>query len=243
MNRRTATAMSLCALLLGIAPAARAFGFGPGERLDFDVSYLGLGSGKAALRIDPAVGEGARVWPIVFEGGARAPFGLFKVKERVTSMWDTSARATVEYSTVSESSSSQSRSHALLDLPGMKFEVVRNRNGTESKMTVPVETSVQDLASMVMFLRTKPLGLGDAEEFPVFTGKKVIQMLARVVKRERIKTDAGSFNAVKVRATLVSETNRELIFWFSDDARHLPLKLEADLAIGSMVATLTRYTP
>lgn len=236
-ERRSTPALSLA--LLAVAGSALAADFGPGERCDFDVSYLGIGSGRSALRIEPAAGGR---WTIVFEAGAQGPFGLFKVREESRSLWDAVRQRTIEFRAISEQGGKLSRSHAVLDEVGKKFDVVRVRDGKESRMTVPVAASVQDLASMFTYLRTKRLAVGDAETFPVLTSKRLTSLEARVMKRERIKTGAGTFNAVKVRGFLTAE-KREMLFWFSDEPRHIPLRIEAELTIGSMKASLTGYSP
>lgn len=240
------TFSSIFILALTALPA-RAANFGPGERLDFNVSYMGLGTGRCALRIDPARGENARTWPIVFEGGTHGLFDVYRIKEQVTSLWDADGKRVVELTVASQHGGTRSQSHARLDESGGKFHVVRTRDGKQSTLAVPVESGVQDLTSALFYLRTRNLGIGDTEEFPVFTGKKVARFSARVVKREWLSTPAGSFTALKVRARVELDgkfkSKRDMVIWFSDDERRIPLRIEADFQLGSMTAELTKYAP
>jgi hypothetical protein len=70
-------------------------------------------------------------------------------------------------------------------------------------------------------------------------------MVSEVVGREKLETPAGTFQTVKVKTRTAFggkfETRRDLFVWFSDDARHVVVKMTADFAVGSMVATLKSY--
>jgi hypothetical protein len=54
---------------------------------------------------------------------------------------------------------------------------------------------------------------------------------------ERIKTSLGEVSAWRVRPVLTDEkgqsVGRNLALWISDDARRYPVKIQAELAVGS----------
>jgi hypothetical protein len=81
---------------------------------------------------------------------------------------------------------------------------------------------------------------------PIFTGSKLFKGLARVEGRGKVETPLGERNAVRV--SLRTEfsgklTARELRMWFSDDAAHVPMRMEADFALGPVVVEWTDYKP
>jgi hypothetical protein len=39
------------------------------------------------------------------------------------------------------------------------------------------------------------------------------------------------------------KTKRDSYVWLSNDARHIPVRMSADFAVGSMTATLSAYRP
>jgi hypothetical protein len=68
-----------------------------------------------------------------------------------------------------------------------------------------------------------------------------------VAGRERLDTPGGAFDTVRVEVDLALpgrfSTSRALELWFTDDARHVLARLQAEFALGSVVAVLTRYRP
>jgi hypothetical protein len=68
-----------------------------------------------------------------------------------------------------------------------------------------------------------------------------------VLGRETVETPAGTFPTVKVKVRTAFEgkfsTKRDTFLWLSDDPRHLLVRMSADFAVGSVVATLKSYRP
>jgi len=60
--------------------------------------------------------------------------------------------------------------------------------------------------------------------------------------QERMKTGIGDVSAWRIRLSLYDDKNRpvgrNLALWISDDPRRLPVKLQAELAVGSFNLTL-----
>ena len=60
---------------------------------------------------------------------------------------------------------------------------------------------------------------------------------------ETVKTDAGTFQAWKVGINAIDQDGkpaaRGMTVWFSNDARKLPVKMEAALPVGSFTLTLS----
>ena len=54
---------------------------------------------------------------------------------------------------------------------------------------------------------------------------------------EKVRTPIGERTAVKIRLSVFDDQNqpvgRNIAIWMSDDARRLPVKLTADLPVGS----------
>jgi len=79
---------------------------------------------------------------------------------------------------------------------------------------------------------------------PVVDGSSAYTLVVRRAVRETVATPIGSLSAWRVEPTLKdaggeSATARHLVLWVSDDARRLPLRFDASLAIGSVRLTLT----
>jgi len=64
--------------------------------------------------------------------------------------------------------------------------------------------------------------------------------------RENVQTPAGTFSALLVEPEMVSggvEREERLHIWYSDDERHLPVRIRTELKFGSVTATLKSVTP
>jgi uncharacterized protein DUF3108 len=63
-----------------------------------------------------------------------------------------------------------------------------------------------------------------------------------VAGQERVRTPLGDQPAWKLKLSVFDDKNvpvgRNVAIWIGDDPRHLPLKLQADLAVGSFNLTL-----
>lgn len=69
-----------------------------------------------------------------------------------------------------------------------------------------------------------------------------------VRKRERIKNKVlGTVDCVVVQPVLgdegIFQSSGELLVWFTDDDRRIPVRMRAKVPVGSIEATLTAYHP
>lgn len=113
----------------------------------------------------------------------------------------------------------------------------------KDKKTIPFYG--QDYFSGFCFLRGLPLAVGDHYIFPTTTKAETWLMSIKVIAKEKLKIKIGEFNAIKVQVTTKYSSDfakqGEMNFWLSDDARHIFLKSEAEVNIGSVKAELVEY--
>jgi Protein of unknown function (DUF3108) len=81
---------------------------------------------------------------------------------------------------------------------------------------------------------------------PVIINGDLYRVQMTVGAREHVECGLGTRSAWKVTPVVLDEhgkpDGRAYAIWFSDDAQHLPLALEAELPVGSFRLTLTRAT-
>ncbi len=91
-------------------------------------------------------------------------------------------------------------------------------------------------------LRAIPLKAGDRMTMPVSDNGINYKVQFDVGALEPVKTPLGTQPAWRVRLSVFDDKNkpvgRNVAIWMSDDARRLPLKLQADLPVGSFNLTL-----
>ena len=126
--------------------------------------------------------------------------------------------------------------------------LVFNKKHNEKK-TYSVEGNVHDILSSFYFLRNnldiENLGKGEMMTLNMFFDNENHEFKLKFMGREVIKTKMGNIAALKfkpyVLAGRVFKEQESLTMWVSDDDNRMPLKIEADLAVGSLEADIDAF--
>ncbi len=110
---------------------------------------------------------------------------------------------------------------------------------------VKLEPEMQDLLSAFYLMRLQELKEGMLYKFPlVYEGeRKEFDVL--VHGREEVETDLGKFNTIKLEPKLfgpgrISAREGEFWMWVTDDAAHMPVKVQAKASGATITASLSR---
>jgi hypothetical protein len=217
--------------------------FSPGEEMVFSVDFLHIPTGEGRVTVGRP--EGA-IWPIVCQGRTGGLASLLDIREYLVSYWD------------AESGLSRGSDLHAMELGNRHIDSVRfdrergkatiriQRKGRLIEKTFDAPSDIRDIASALMHLRVQDLAPGGHFEVPVFTGRDVFNLIADVQGREPLTTPAGKFDTLRVRVRTAFKgkfsTSRDSFIWVTDDRRHIPVRLSADFAVGSVVATISSYT-
>jgi hypothetical protein len=124
-----------------------------------------------------------------------------------------------------------------------KYEV---QTATRVEKDLALPPNVQDSLSALYVLRCISMKAGDKFNMPVTDAGDLYKVQMQVTALESVKTPLGTMNALKIvpviSAGAKAEPPRGLAIWISDDARRLPLKIEAQLAVGKFVIALRKVT-
>ncbi len=130
-----------------------------------------------------------------------------------------------------------------------QFDLAK-RIGTWRDERTPLPDRIQDIISSFYFLRSQPLAVGTDVRVDMFSRGKIYKLKAAVLEKEKVETEAGTFEALKVQPQLrenetTEDRNRGRLFlWFSDDERRLPVMAKTVMPIvGSVTARLTKVIP
>jgi hypothetical protein len=103
------------------------------------------------------------------------------------------------------------------------------RNGNIRK-TVDAVPGVYDPVSVAYFFRSRD-AIGTVEPRPLYGGKKLYDISARLLGHERIRTERGEFDTILVQPVLRTDgkvdDKGDLRLWMTKDDRHLPVRLYA----------------
>lgn len=124
--------------------------------------------------------------------------------------------------------------------------IKRNRDGKTTERLFSGGDPLGPFSGAMMAL-SQPLKTGDDLTFDVFSGGNRYVFAFNVVGRERITTALGTFDTLKIEPSVLwlSQGNfrsqaRETIIWVTDDGRHLPVRLAADVYFGYIYVDLVK---
>jgi len=121
--------------------------------------------------------------------------------------------------------------------------------GTGGKATRPFNfPGLFDLHSAFLYLRSQPLNDHNVYRIVVYPATSAYLTTITVLGRERVTVRAGTYNAIKVDLQLKRvgknlelEPHRKFrraTVWISDDAIRVPLRIEAQIFVGTVFAEL-----
>lgn len=100
----------------------------------------------------------------------------------------------------------------------------------------------QNAFSGIFYMRIFDWKIGKSYSFRVSDDEKNVIFKGTALAKEKLSTDAGDFNAIKIKADIVSRgalsSAGNIYFWVSDDDRKLILRIEAEIKIGKLVSEI-----
>jgi hypothetical protein len=118
------------------------------------------------------------------------------------------------------------------------------KTATLVRQPLNITPSSQDILSMLFAARSMPLHPGARVTLPLCDGGRQYKVTLAAAARETLETGALTAPAWRITVSVADDKGqpqgRNLSLWLSDDARHLPMKLKADLSVGSFVVELSR---
>ena len=219
--------------------------FNEGEHLYFKVWYnagrIWIGAGEANFNVSVEQMNGRKVFHIVGDGKTLKSYEWFyKVRDRYESWVDAATMQPLKFvRNVNEG--------------GFKIYnyVVFNQNIGQAVSTTGifnVPKCVQDVLSAIYYARNinynayKP---GAKIPFNMFLDDQVYNLYIRYIGKEKIETRYGTFNAIKIAPLLIQGSiftgGEKMFVWVTDDANHLPVRIDSPIQIGSVKVDLMGY--
>lgn len=172
----------------------------------------------------------------------------FHFHEHVESVVDPSPFTVLRTKKLEEQGKRAWTSEAVFDHQAHKVSwTVRDSNQTQPAQTTSVEFSepVQDVLTVIYFLRTVRLEVGKSLEVPLSDSGRVFRFSVAVLERKQINTVLGRVSAVRVEPSLFGENGLvrkrgTLSIWITEDSRHLPVKAQLKVDLGTFDIKLKR---
>jgi hypothetical protein len=227
----------------GESPApAGAHTFQPGESLVFDVDIMGVRAGSLNLSVTPSQGGG-----LAFTAAARTNNFFANVREvdgRATSFTRDGTLHPARYR--EDATEDGVRKWAEVVFPAGRHEVdVRFGVGErERRVRYPVTDTPHDLISVVYYLRTLDLSIGQSFCLDVYGNRRMWRISGKVEDEEFVNTPAGGFETWRLSGSAqrmdLPSFERELHVWIAQDERRTPVAAMSSIDLGPVRARLSR---
>lgn len=213
--------------------------WGVGEELTFTVRYGPVVAGSATMAVHDTVRiDGRLCYYIRTEAQSNRVFSsMYKVRDVAESFVDVDGLFPWRF---------RKRLHEGKFRADRSTVYDQQRNlAISGKDTLKVPPFVQDVISMLYFLRTQRLVIGDTLSVANHADRKVYDLKIRVQGRERVRVRAGAFDCLVVEPFLldgsgVFKHEGRIQVWISDDSRRVPVQLKSKVVIGSVTAELEK---
>jgi hypothetical protein len=120
-----------------------------------------------------------------------------------------------------------------------------NKSQAASVTTVDFTEPIQDVLTVIYYLRTQRLQPGQSFDVPLSDIGRVYRCSVAVVERRKIKSALGRVDALRVEPAIfgdnrVVRSRGTLSIWITDDARHIPVKAQLKVPAGTFDIKLKR---
>lgn len=239
-------------------PAANHISFAGGEELFYEAEFkkgllrgANVGEFRFSARPEPtAAGDPLRlVADVVSKGFFTKLFGIH-FHEHVESIVDPDQFSPLRTNKLDEQGKRVRVSDAVFDHEKRKVtwtERDPNQNQPPRITSLDFSEPIQDVLSMIYFVRTQKLEVGKSFEIPVSDSGQVYRMTVAVVERKRIKCVLGRVSAIRIEPAMFGEGRMlrgegKMSIWITEDGRHLPVWAQLKLNVGTVDIKLKRVT-
>ena len=220
--------------------------FQAGERIEYSIFYSVIGlyvnAGNASFTANLEKINNHIAYHVVGEGNSNTKYDwIFKVRDKYETFIDTTTLEPLKFiRNVNEG--------------GHKtYENVTFNSHTNTAITTKgvfkIPNCVQDVLSSIYYARNinfnsyKP---DDKIPFNMFLDNQVYNLYIKYLGKEVIKTRYGKFNAIKFRPLLVKGTmfegGEKMTVWVTDDANHIPIRIESPIVVGSVKVDMMKFS-
>lgn len=226
-----------------LQPPPTGYAFPTQETLSYTVDWRVFTAGTAVFHLTR---EGSVQKVNATADSVGAVTMLFPVVDRFQSGFDTRTGCSTGFSKqLQEGRRKVSSDLSFNYAQGKQTQVERNLvKGTSKTQTASIPACVTDSLSAIFYAASQPLIIGKTVNFPLADSMRTVTVTMKVEGREEIKTPAGTFQTIRVQPTAdegVVKNRGKIWIWYSDDPRHIPVQIRAQLFWGTITFHLQSY--
>jgi Protein of unknown function (DUF3108) len=217
-----------------------------GEEVSFTVYYAVAGiyvnAGTANFTSILSTMNNRPVYHITGEGTTNSSYDwIYKVRDKYESFIDTETMQPLKF---------------IRDVKESGYKKYQNITFNKTANTAiaaegvfKVPACIQDVVSCMYYARNIDFSnmlAGDKITFSLFLNNQVYEMYMRYTGKEIIRTRFGKFNALKLKPLLLKgdlfEGGEAMTVWVTDDANHIPVRVESPLTVGKVKVDMMSYS-
>lgn len=219
-----------------------------GEWFKFRIHYGFINAGFATLEVKDAVVNNKKAFRVIGKGYTTGMSRFFfKVDDLYESYIDKDSGNPYQFVRKINEGGYTKNQEGFFNHAANKVLVKDYKNKSENTFTVPKNT--QDILSAFYYLRNYPgidkIKLGEFIAIDMFFDGETTKFKLKFIGREDIKTKFGVVSSMIFRPLVQSgrvfKEQESLTVWISDDGNRLPVRIKADLAVGSIKADLDAF--
>jgi hypothetical protein len=216
----------------------------PGETLDYNLTWLSIIGGKLRTTIALVPNDRQRI-RLTFSARSSSSFAfIYKVRDQIESIVNREDFSTLRYEKHLREGGKTKDDTTTID--ERRRIATRRRPGKDTE-EISVTKPIFDPLSLVYHLRDLDLTPGRTHSFTVFADGKIYTLVAKVTGRQTLETPAGTFHTVIVEPKMQGggifrDEDASLTIWYTDDARHIPVRIRSEVKVGTITANLRRIS-
>lgn len=212
--------------------------FGPGERMEYEVKFGVLRVGQAHMEVVALDNlRGRPAWHTAFwvQGGNF----MYRVNDVYESWMDAETLSSLRFvQELEEGGKDTERRFEIYPERAIFVQTSKKPPKEEPSVSQPL-----DDGSFLYFLRTIPLEVGQTYDFNRYFRPDRNPVRIKVLRKERIKVPAGTFDAIVVQPVIktkgIFSEKGEAKIWLTDDAARVMVKMSAKVSFGTLTMSLT----
>ena len=242
--------LSLLALLAVFFLEAQIQNIKSGERLHYRIHYGVLNAGTATLSAHRTTYQGA---PHLYVRGVGRSTGAVRAFFRVDDLYESyinlrTGLPSYYVRNVKEGGYSQ-HLHTAFNHQNHTLILTDKKTPSNGSKRLQSVRGIQDMLSAFYHLRnldSLELRPGRTIRMNIWIDDEMFPFQLRVDRKEVVRTKFGRVNTLRITPMVMSgrvfKAKEGVTMWITDDKNHIPVMVEAELAVGSLKASLENYT-
>ena len=228
--------------------------FRVGEEVTHELHYFKVSAGELRLRVGPFVEvNGKKAYTFTTEIESSSMFSSFYSVEDSATTYVDFLEFVPRVFTLSVKETGQIKdAKGLFDVENNKAtywekKFTKKSGQEEVKKEWDIPPFSQNVYSAAFYMRLFKWEVGKEYSFRVADAGENIVFRGKAIRKERISTEVGEFNAIVIKPEItvkgIFKPIGDIYFWLSDDDRKYILRIESSIKIGTVISEITKIKP